>query len=53
MADRVVVPSSGRSVAEETNMPDVPTAYEPPRIEKCTTIELMLIGITSGFLIVK
>jgi hypothetical protein len=38
---------------EETNMPDVQTAYEPPRIEKCTTIELMLIGVASGFLIGK
>ncbi len=34
-------------------MPDVQTAYEPPRLEKCTTIELMLIGVTSGFLIGK
>ena len=34
-------------------MPDVQTANEPARIEKCTTIELMLIGVTSGFLISK
>ena len=43
----------GQPVAEETNMPDVQTAYEPPRIEECTTIELMLIGVASGFLIGK
>ena len=43
----------GQLVAEETNMPDVQTAYEPPRIEKWTTIELMLIGVASGFLIGK
>ena len=34
-------------------MPDVQTAYEPPRIEKSTTIDLMLIGVASGFLIGK